>query len=92
MALLISLGYNIASAWSRSVDEIRLVSTVKAPLRTAVSLIELDLVEGRRDAALKKIAILKRKTEVLFNEDGFHNGLGDIMIEFSAVELNAAGK
>lgn len=64
----------------------RLVSTVKAPLRWAVAEIERDLVEGRKERALKKIAELRLESDQFFHENGIHHGLGDIIGRFREIE------
>lgn len=88
-ALLVSLVCHAAFAAQRSIDEIRLVSTVKAPLRVALAEVEKDVVSSRRETALKKLAELRQESEQFFNEKGFHRGFGNILIRFREIDEEA---
>lgn len=89
VALFVSLICHAAFAVQRSIDETRLVSTVKAPLRVALAEVEKDVVSGRRATALKKLAELRQESDQFFKENGFHRGFGNILIRFRKIEEEA---
>jgi len=91
-ALLVSLGCHIASAWERSVDQIMLISTVKAPLRMALAEIERDISANRREIALKKLTELRLQADQFFDENGFHHGFGSILIRFREIDDESGGR
>ena len=85
-----SLCWSIVTGARRGVEELWLISAVKAPGRMALDKIAADLQHGNIDAASTKLQILRSEWERFEKEVGPSGaGIGNVMVEFSRPRAQA---
>ena len=89
-AVITSLCWYIATSMRRSIEELWLISAVKAPGRMALQEMATDLQRGDVAAATAKLQILRSEWDRFEKDDGLSGvGIGNIMVDFSRVPINS---
>lgn len=89
-ALVTSLSWYVVGGLLRGVEELWLMSAVKALGRMALDVIEDDPQSGRLELAKAKIVALKRQWESFEREHGFRGeAIGNIMVTFGQIDSAA---
>jgi hypothetical protein len=88
--LATSLCWYVVGSLRRGVEELWLMSALKAPGRMALDSIQGDMQAGRMEIAERKLSALTKQWALFESEGGWRGqAIGNIMVAFSQIDVAA---